>query len=205
MLQKECLLCRHAHTSTHTHTSMRTYLRPRTCSLGPLYRSSLPEIHDSGPHDLKPWYPWIQPSPTMTLFKMSTSSSQASCIFPFGFFFPSVVLSGDSIQASLHLPCLIPCCSMLSWPGQRIPAPSRLKVLILAQRHSLCFQIHTDNAAMMWKKRERHGQVLRHPGLLLSSSGPPNTWHHQLAGEAQVLHFSKCVIGKEVFSSHESG
>lgn len=88
MLQKECLLCRHAHTSTHTHTSMRTYLRPCTCLLRPLYRSSLPEIHDSGPHDLKPWYPWIQPSPTMTLFKMSTSSSQASCIFPFGFFFP---------------------------------------------------------------------------------------------------------------------
>lgn len=36
-------------------------------------------------------------------------------------------------------------------------------------------------------------------GFLQSSSGPPNTWHHQPAGEAQALHFSKCVIGKEVF------
>lgn len=94
MLLRQWLLCRHAHTNTHMHTSMHTYLHPCTCSLGPSYRSPLPETHDSGPHDLKPRCPWIQPSSMMTLFKMSTSPSQASCIFPFCFFL-SVVLSGD--------------------------------------------------------------------------------------------------------------
>lgn len=83
---EDCLLCRHAHTNTHMHTSMHTYLHPCTFSLEPSYRSPLPETHHSGPHDLKPRCPWIQPSPMMTLFKMSTSSSQASCIFPFLFF-----------------------------------------------------------------------------------------------------------------------
>lgn len=95
MLLRQCLPSRHAHTNTHMHTSMHIYLHPCTCSLGgPLYRPPLPGTHDSGPYDLKPWCPWIQASPTVTLFKMYTSSSQASCIFPFCFFL-SVVLSGD--------------------------------------------------------------------------------------------------------------
>lgn len=86
--------CTHKHTRAHTYAHIFTPMCMLTVE--PLYRFPPPETHDSGPHGLKSWCPWIHPSPTLTLLKVFTSSSHASCIPPFLFFdFSSVVHSED--------------------------------------------------------------------------------------------------------------